>query len=85
MTVVRVSQRQENKEDPSCQCDPDLENPEKGKSWLLAAGERLGSLGVVSSCCEFLIYRLTKVRGMESGEMAGSLLLLCLAPRRHIH
>lgn len=58
VTVFEVSQRQENKENPSCQCDSDLENPEKGKSWLpaskgkrLPAGGHQGSLGFVSSCC----------------------------------
>lgn len=37
VTVFGVSQRQENKENPSCQCDSDLGNPEKGKSWLQAS------------------------------------------------
>lgn len=42
--VFRVSQRQENKENPSCQCDSDLETPEKGKSWPLTSRGGAGLL-----------------------------------------
>lgn len=67
-----VSQRQENKENPSCQCDSDLGNAEKGKSWLQAskgAGllqtdiEEALALSVLAA--EFLLFRLTEVLGIS--------------------
>lgn len=70
VSVFGVSWRQENKENPSCQCDSDLENPEKGKSWLLAskrgrppAGRHRGSLGFVSSCCRISAFLFSKSPG----------------------
>lgn len=72
MTVFGVSQRQENKENPSCQCDSDLENPEKGKSWLPASkGAGLLQAGIEEAlalsvlAAEFLLFSLTEVLGIH--------------------
>lgn len=72
VTVFGVSQRQENKESTCCQCDSDLENPEKGKSWLPAskggrppAGGHRGRLALLVPAAEFLLFSLIKVLGIS--------------------
>lgn len=71
--VFGIRQRRENKEDPSCQWDSDLENPGKGKSWLrtskaaglLQAG--IEALAVSALAAEHLLFSLTGVLGISVG------------------
>lgn len=70
--MFEVSQKQENKENLPCQCDSDLENPEKGNSWLpaskgagpLQAGIE-GAFAWSVLAAEFLLFSLTKVLGIS--------------------